>query len=155
MQTSSSVRTISVSWAFWSTLFFNMWICMEFLYLRWRQLWLENGTDIMENIKLWSLADVDTCSFSIFNTDLGNMGADWAMTKALSVVWGLYSVTLKNAVSTMAESITLKTQKRKKNLICLSVNCFNSICIHSSLIFHKYKIRYFLETPASELLETI
>lgn len=66
--------------------FFNMWICMEFLYLRWRQLWLENGTDIMENIKLWSLADVDACSFSILNTDLGNMGADWAMTKALSVV---------------------------------------------------------------------
>lgn len=86
---------------------------MEFLYLRWRQLCLENGTDIMEIIKIWSLADVDTCSFSIFDTDLDHMGADWATTKELSVVWGLYSVMLKNAVCQMAGSIILKTQKRK------------------------------------------
>lgn len=63
---------------------------------------------------MWSLADVNTCSFSGFDTDLDHMGADWAVTKALSVVWGLYSVTLKNVICHMAESIILKTQQKKK-----------------------------------------
>lgn len=119
--------------------FFHMWICIEFLYLRWRQLCLENGTDILVSKKIWSLADVNICSFSVFDTDSDHMGADWAMTQALSVVWGLYSVTVKNVICHMAESIILRTQKKKKKLNCLSLNCFNTICIqkHSYLMYQK------------------
>lgn len=87
---------------------------MEFLYLRWKQMCLKNGMDILVNIKSWSLADVETCSFSVFDIALHFLGAGWAVTQQLSVVRGLYSVMLKNVVSHMAESIILKTPERKK-----------------------------------------
>lgn len=110
---------------------------------------LKNGTDMLAHIKIWSSADVEKCSFSGLDTDFDHMGADWA----LSIVWGLYSVMLKNLIYHITELIFLKTQERKKNWIVFHLTVWTAFAYKVSS-FHRSKIRYFLERPASELFQT-